>query len=101
MVWPTISGKIVECRDQVFSICFWTDSFMALMRFSRRSSAHVPFFVERPISRCLLPLSSPASAHDQRVRALALLPGAVPEGRLAPRGDRMAARRVVRLAAPV
>ena len=38
-------------RDQVFSICFWPDSFIALTRFIRRSSAHGPFLVERPI-RC-------------------------------------------------
>src|SRR5215203_4395257 len=49
MVCPTISGKIVEWRDQVFSICFWPDSFIALTRFIKRSSAHGPFLVERPI----------------------------------------------------
>ena len=49
IVWPTISGKIVEVRDQVFSICFWPDSFIALIRFISASSTHGPFFVERPI----------------------------------------------------
>src|SRR3954462_13587648 len=100
MVCPTISGKIVEWRDQVFSICFWPDSFMAFTRFIRRSSAHGPFLVERPI-RSLLPLSSSAAAHDQRVRALALLARPVAQGGLAPRRHRMTARGVVRLAAAV
>jgi hypothetical protein len=48
-VWPTISGKIVDFRDQVFTICLLPDSFIAPIRFIRRSSAHGPFFVERPI----------------------------------------------------
>src|SRR5665648_319800 len=48
-----------------------------------------------------LPLSSATSAHDQRVRSLALLTSPVSQGRLAPRGDRVAAGRVMRLAAAV
>ena len=50
IVWPTISGKTVDIRDQVFSICLLPDSFIAETRFIRRSSAHGPFFVERPIA---------------------------------------------------
>src|SRR5262249_51610532 len=99
MVCPTISGKIVECRDQVLTICFWPDSFIAATRFISRSSAHGPFFVQRPISS--LTLAPPARPHDQRVRLLALLAGAVTERGLAPWRDRVAARRVVGLATAV
>jgi hypothetical protein len=49
MVCPTISGKIVEARDQVRTICFCPLSFIRAMRCIRRSSAHGPFFVERPM----------------------------------------------------
>ena len=49
IVWPTISGKIVEVRDQVLTICLSPDSFIAVMRASRRSSTNGPFLVERPI----------------------------------------------------
>jgi hypothetical protein len=51
IVWPTISGKIVDVRDQVLIICFWPDSFIASMRRSRRSSTNGPFLDERDIYR--------------------------------------------------
>ena len=66
---PTISGKTVDLRDQVLTICFWPDSFMALTRFIRRSSAHGPFFVERPIARYLFFLRRPRT-----IRASDFLP---------------------------
>ena len=43
-----MSGKTVEVRDQVLTICFWPDSFIASIRFISASSTHGPFFVERP-----------------------------------------------------
>src|SRR2546425_2276829 len=49
MVWPTISGKIVDARDQVLIICLSPEVFIASMRRSRRSSAHGPFLDERDI----------------------------------------------------
>ena len=49
IVWPTISGKIVDVRDQVLTICFWPPSFICWIRASRRSSTNGPFLVERPI----------------------------------------------------
>ena len=100
IVWPTISGKIVEVRDQVLTICLLPDSFIWLIRASRRSSTNGPFLVDRPISVPLL-LPAAAAAHDQRVGGLALLARPVAERRLAPRGHRVAARGVVRLAAAV
>src|SRR6202008_4652435 len=49
IVWPTISGKTVEVRDQVFTICFWPDSFIAAIRLISAASTQGPFLVERPI----------------------------------------------------
>src|SRR5207237_3611772 len=49
IVCPTISGKIVEARDQVLTICLLPDSFICWIRPSRRSSTHGPFLVDRPI----------------------------------------------------
>src|SRR4051812_2322636 len=100
IVWPTMSGKTVELRDQVFSICLVPDSFMALTRFISASSTHGPFFVDLPISAALL-LSAATAAHDVTVGLLALLAGAVTKRRLAPRGHGVATRGVVSLAAAV
>src|SRR4051812_37930757 len=55
IVWPTISGKIVEVRDQVLIICFCPLEFIASMRDIRRSSTHGPFFELRDIQAYLLP----------------------------------------------
>src|SRR6201999_1072982 len=50
IVWPTISGKIVEVRDQVLTICFLFASLSAEIRPIRRSCTHGPFLVDRPIA---------------------------------------------------
>jgi hypothetical protein len=50
IVWPTISGKIVELRDHVRIMFFEPDWFIDSMRPSRRSSTNGPFFAERLIS---------------------------------------------------
>src|SRR6266403_441262 len=44
IVCPTISGKIVDVRDQVRIICLLPDSFIRLMRPISRSSTNGPFF---------------------------------------------------------
>jgi hypothetical protein len=49
IVWPTISGKIVDARDQVLTMVRWLAWFMASMRAMRRSSTHGPFLLERLI----------------------------------------------------
>jgi hypothetical protein len=49
MVWPTMSGKIVDARDHVFTICFWLFAFMVSIRVIRRSSTHGPFLLLRDI----------------------------------------------------
>src|SRR5436305_12196475 len=94
IVWPTMSGKTVELRDQVFNICLVPDSFMALTRFISASSTHGPFFVDLPISSTLL-LSAATAAHDVAIPLFALLTGAGAERRLAPRGHRVTTGRVV------
>src|SRR4051794_41934792 len=52
IVWPTISGKIVDARDQVRIMVFVLAEFMDSMRSIRRSSTHGPFLEERDISGC-------------------------------------------------
>src|SRR5213078_2788218 len=47
IVCPTISGKIVDVRDQVRSIRFSPDWFMASMRAIRRSCTNGPFLLDR------------------------------------------------------
>src|SRR5262245_77015 len=49
MVWPTISGKIVEVRDQVFTMVLLPDSFICSIRVMRRSWTNGPFLDERDI----------------------------------------------------
>src|SRR5690606_6176698 len=51
MVWPTISGKIVEARDHVLITRFSPDSFICRIFFKRLGWAYGPFFEERPIVR--------------------------------------------------
>src|SRR5215210_4821543 len=110
MVWPTISGKIVDVRDQVRTMVREFEAFMDSMRAIRRSSTHGPFFEERLIPapsswRCpsaaasLLPAAT--AADDVPVGLLALLAGAVADGRHAPGRLRMVAQRAGTLAAAV
>ena len=53
IVCPTISGKIVEVRDQVLIIVLVSELFMASMRAIRRSSTNGPFLLERLIGLAL------------------------------------------------
>src|SRR5664280_2368311 len=55
IVWPTISGKIVDARDHVRSIFLLLAVFSASMRFIKRSSTHGPFLLERLIAAPHLP----------------------------------------------
>src|ERR1019366_2774090 len=50
IVCPTISGKIVDARDQVRSIRFSPEVFIASIRAIRRSSTNGPFLLERLIA---------------------------------------------------
>src|SRR3984957_5720882 len=45
-VWPTMSGKIVDARDQVLSIFLVLAAFMASMRVIKRSSTQGPFLLD-------------------------------------------------------
>src|SRR5712671_4990501 len=47
MVWPTISGMMVERRDQVRSTFFSLREFIASMRDARYPSMKAPFLLER------------------------------------------------------
>ena len=44
IVWPTISGKTVDARDQVRIGCFWPDSFICWTRPCDAPRRRVPFF---------------------------------------------------------
>src|SRR4030095_17165498 len=46
IVWPTISGKIVEVRDQVRTMFLDPESFIASMRLISRSSTYGPFLAD-------------------------------------------------------
>ena len=48
-VWPTMSGRIVERRDHVFTTRFSPDEFSAVIFVMRWASTKGPFFVERDI----------------------------------------------------
>src|SRR5579884_560057 len=100
IVCPTISGKIVEVRDHVRTICFEPEAFIASMRPSSRSSTNGPFLLLRLIQ---LPLVLPAAtaANDQLVGFLVLRAGALAERRHAPGRDRVAAALRLPLAAAV
>src|ERR1043166_4465047 len=84
IVCPTISGKIVDVRDQVRTICLLPDSFMRVMRLISRSSQNGAF--SSP-----LVLSSAACADDQLVGFLVLAARALAERRHAPGRNRMPA----------
>ena len=51
IVCPTMSGKIVEVRDQVRIMVLDPEAFICSMRSMSRSSTHGPFFEERDIYR--------------------------------------------------
>src|SRR6266516_7249583 len=57
IVWPTISGMIVERRDQVRKTFFSLREFIASMRNDRYPSMNGPFLVERAIKQLLAPSS--------------------------------------------
>src|SRR5437868_2697424 len=124
IVWPTISGKIVDVRDQVRIICLLPDSFILEMRPISRSSTNGPFLLDllnlflhsyersdvqtsagknaehffRSSSFVLTPSSC---AHDQLVGFLVLAARALSERRDSPRRHRMAAAFRLALAAAV
>src|SRR5580693_3321612 len=87
IVWPTISGMMVERRDQVRSTFFSLREFMPSTRVCRKPSTNGPFFVERAIKSVLF-LAAPVD--DKCVRAL-VIPRLVSASRLSPRGHRVAA----------
>ena len=49
IVWPTISGKTVDERDQVLIMFLEPEVFIASMRLISRSSTKGPFLLDRDI----------------------------------------------------
>src|SRR5205823_12232678 len=124
IVCPTISGKIVDVRDQVRIICLLPDSFMRVMRPISRSSTNGPFlldllnlfphFYERSdvqnstgknaqhfFRRSSLALTPPSCSDDQLVGFLVLAARALAERRDAPGRHRVAPALRLALAAAV
>src|SRR5580704_3981702 len=87
IVWPTISGTIVERRDQVRNTFFSFREFIPSTRDCRKLSTNGPFLVERAISQSYF-LFLTAPVHDKCIGAL-VISRLVSAGRLPPRGDRM------------
>src|SRR4029453_11294394 len=122
IVCPTISGKIVEVRDQVRIMFFDPEAFIASMRLNKRSSTKGPFFddllmrlpihpseapgLHKPWRKCTafwspFLLAAATAADDQAVGFLVLRAGALAERRHAPRGHGVAAALRLALAAAV
>src|SRR5690606_5263856 len=95
MVCPTMSGMIVERRDQVLMSFFSPLAWRASIFLSRCSSTNGPFFSERGIGSP--PRAAGAAAtHDQTIGRLVLATGAALG--LAPGRDRVPAARGLALA---
>src|SRR5262245_46602116 len=78
IVCPSMSGMIVERRDQVLMTVFLPDSLSASTFLSRWSSTNGPFFKLLGICHSLLLLAllaGPATADDHPVARLALAAG--------------------------
>src|ERR1044071_6972017 len=91
IVCPSMSGMIVERRDQVLMTVFLPDSLSASTFLSRWSSTNGPFFKLLGICHSLLLLAllaGPAPTDDHPVALLALVAG--PALRLAGRVHRVA-----------
>src|SRR5882724_2117845 len=99
MVCPTISGVMVERRDQVRSTFFSLRAFMPSILVDRCASTNGPFFVERAIDSALSSRLSArrlrhqlltlfAAAHDERVGSL-IVAGLEAARWLPPRRHRM------------
>src|SRR3954451_7525589 len=72
MVWPIMSGMMVERRDQVLITCLVPASLCASTFLSRWSSMNGPFFRLRGIlpPSCSALLAGAATANDQLVAGL-------------------------------
>src|SRR5215469_9367346 len=79
IVWPSMSGMIVDRRDQVLITVFLLDSLRASTFLSRWSSTNGPFFRLRGIIQslpsCSALLAGAPAADDQLVTRL-VAPGA-------------------------
>src|SRR4051795_4530466 len=100
MVWPTMSGMIVERRDQVLITRFSLRELRSSTFFNRWSSTNGPFFRLRGmryLPTYLPPLTAGAAAtNDELLRFLVLVAGATLG--LAPWRHRMATAGALALA---
>src|SRR5262245_18179177 len=96
IVWPTISGVMVERRDQVLITVRLPLALTERIRRSRWSSRKKPFLIDLAIVRLLLV----APLDDESLRAL-VVPSLEALGRKPPRAYRMPAARGLALAAAV
>src|SRR6476646_8437447 len=91
MVWPTMSGMMVERRDQVLMTVFWPFSLRTSTFLRRWSSTKGPFFRLRGISdlpRSPARAARAATPDDQLLGRLVLVAGSA--FGLAPRRYRVA-----------
>src|ERR1700689_5021741 len=100
MVCPTISGWIVERRDQVRRTFLSFVAFIASIFTIRWVSINGPFFVERAIALAAPELLFLGAADDKRIGPL-VVACLVTARRLSPRGDRMTAAGGLAFAAAV
>src|SRR5205823_2741840 len=109
MVWPTISGKMVESRDQVLITWRWPPELSSSTLRKSFGSMYGPFFSDRlmrsyprggrapALWRGRAPALLRSAADDELVRRL-LLAGALAHCRLAPGRLRLPADRRLALA---
>src|SRR5271156_2714676 len=100
MVCPTISGWMVERRDQVRRTFLSFDAFIASIFTIRWVSINGPFFVERAIALAAPDLLFLGAANDKCIGPLVVACLVTARG-LSPRGDRMTAARGLAFAATV
>src|SRR5207253_10094534 len=98
MVWPTISGKMVESRDQVRSTSLRPPEFIATTRFINLASTKGPFF--KLLLIALPQWSLRALPNDELVGAL-VVARLLSHGDLAPLGLGLPADRGLALATTV
>src|ERR1035437_6047053 len=94
-VCPTMSGRIVERRDPVFTTRFYPAAFFAVLFLTSGVSTHGPFFVERD----MFFLESLLAALDDQAVGPLVVARLLALGLPAPRRGRMASARGLALAA--
>src|SRR4051794_27729759 len=84
MVWPTISGKMVESRDQVRSTSLRPPAFMAVTRRMSLASTYGPFLSDLLMG--FLQCSSTGALSDDELVSRLAMASLLTHGDLAPLG---------------